>query len=297
METESPGRRPSFARMLRRSLENGARRNLALGRNLSAMASAMLTSARSEEGAISAPRASFNGIVGSRRAVAWSSVPLSHVMEVKQDLGVSVNDVILGITGGSVRRYLEERGELPEQSLYALMPMSTRKKGDTTVNNQVRDVAVDWGTDIEEPVERILHINEASIKAKQEARAGKANFIQGMAESLAPAAMKAVSRFGAVAADRVPLPGNAVVSNVRMTDFPIYVAGAKVVGMVPMSVLAPTQGLNITVVTYCGELHFGVIADPRLCGDPWQIAEGIAKALVELQARMDGFDGPVAEQD
>ena len=79
-----------------------------------------------------------------------------------------------------------------------------------------------------------------------------------------------------------------------MTDFPLYVAGAQVVSMVPMSVLAPTQGLNITVVTYCGEMHFGVIADPRLCPDSWQIAEGIAKALVELQTAMDGFESAVA---
>ncbi len=293
-EVETPGEGPSFAQMLRQSLKNGARRNVALGRNLASLLSKVVASVRSDEGNISAPRASFNGTVGSRRSVAWSSVPLCHVKEIKERLGVSVNDVILGLTGGSVRRYLELRDELPKETLYAMMPMSTRKKGDKTVNNQVRDVSVLWGTNVEDPVERILRINQATTKAKQDAERGSVNFMQGMAESLAPISMKTVSRFGAAAADRVPLPGNAVVSNVRMTDFPLYVAGAQVVSMVPMSVLAPTQGLNITVVTYCGEMHFGVIADPRLCPDPWQIAEGIAKALVELQTAMDGFESAVA---
>ncbi len=290
-EVESPGTGPSFARMVRRGFRNGIRRNFALARNVTGMVSSMVASARSDEGSVTAPRASFNGIVGSRRAVAWTSLPLSHVKEIKEQLGVSVNDVILGITGGSVRRYLELRDELPEQSLYAMMPMSTRKQGDKTVNNQVRDVAVEWATDIEDPVERILKIHAATKKAKREAAAGSVSFIQGTAESLAPASMKALARFGAAAANRIPLPGNAVVSNVRMVDFPLYIAGARIAEMVPMSVLAPTQGLNITVLTYCGELHFGVISDPRLCPEPWQIAEGIAKSLVDLQAAADRFDG------
>jgi WS/DGAT/MGAT family acyltransferase len=287
-DIESPGEGPSLGAMVRRGFVNGFRRNAALVRNATGMVSSMIASARSDEESVTAPRASFNGVVGSRRVVAWSTLPLSQLKEVKEQLGVSVNDVILGITSGSIRRYLELRDELPEQTLHAMVPMSTRAKGDKTVNNQVRDMAVDWATDVEDPVERILRIHRGTTKAKQGAAAGSVNFIQGMAESFAPVAMKALARFGAAAADRIPLPGNAVVSNVRMTDFPLYIAGAKIVGMVPMSVLAPTQGLNITVVTYCGELHFGVIADPRLCPEPWQIAEGIAKSLVELQAAMDG---------
>ena len=141
-----------------------------------------------------------------------------------------------------------------------------------------------------DPVERILRISAGTRKAKQEAAKdeGSISFIKAMAESLTPGTTKMIVRASASAADRIPLPGNCVVSNVRLTDFPMYIAGAKIVGMVPMSVLAPTQGLNITVVTYDGDLHFGVIADPRLCTEPWVIAEGIAKSLGELQAAMDG---------
>jgi WS/DGAT/MGAT family acyltransferase len=287
----SPGAAPSLGQMLTRSVRNGARRNVALARNLAVLARSMVGSALDDEESVSAPHASFNGAVTSRRVVGWSTLPLEPLKQIKQQLNVTVNDVILGLTGGAIRSYLERRGELPEAGLYAMVPMSTRKKGDKTVNNQVRDMAVDWATDVEDPIERILRINASTKRAKRDAAEGGANLLHGMAESLAPAAMKLVSRLGAAFPDRIPLPGNAVVSNVRMTDFPIYIAGAQVVGMVPMSVLAPTQGLNITVVTYCGELHFGVIADPRLCPEPAEIAEGIAKSLGDLQAAADEFEG------
>ena len=241
-------------------------------------------------------RASFNGSVGARRSIAWSSLPLAPLKEIKGELDVTVNDVILGLTGGAVRRYLELQGELPDEPLYAMMPVSTRKKGDKTVNNQVRDVAVDWGTDVADPVERIQRISAGTRKAKRDAAKdeGPISFIKTMAESLMPGTTKMVVRGSAAFADRLPLPGNCVVSNVRLTDFPMYIAGAKIVGMVPMSVLAPTQGINITVVTYDGDLHFGVIADPRRCAEPWVIAEGIAKSLSELQASMEEWNEAAA---
>ena len=295
-DAESPGKVPALATLVRRGVESARRRNKALGRNLLVAASAALSSVARDEASVLAPRAIFNGSVGSRRAVAWSSLPLAPVKQIKDELDVSVNDVILGLTGGAVRRYLELQGEPCESPLYAMMPVSIRKKGDRTVNNQVRDVAVDWGTDLADPVERILRIGTGTRKVKRDAArdTGGISFIRAMAESLAPGTMRLIVAAGAVFAESMPLPANCVVSNIRMTDFPLYVAGAKIVSMVPMSVLAPTQGVNITVVTYDGELHFGVTVDPRLCPEPWVIAEGIAKSLGELQSAMDALNEDAA---
>lgn len=235
-----------------------------------------------------APRASFNGSVGSQRALAWSTVSLEDVKTMKEALGVKLNDVVLAITGGAVRYYLDERGELPEQSLVAAVPVSTRDRDDKTLGNQITEVNVYWGTDVEDPVERTYAIHEAANAAKQSVRKGRnIDPVTLFAETLMPGAVTLFMRGAAAAADSMPLPANAVVSNVPMTPVPLYIAGARVADVVPISLLAPTQGLNITVIGYDGGLHFGITADPGLVPDPGAIAGAIPKALLDLQA---GFD-------
>ena len=278
---------PSWDQMLGRSIRNAATRNVKLAENLYKLASEAIGEGQNTEPAAETPRVSFNGTVGARRAVAWTSLPISHLKEIKDQLGVTINDVILGLTGGSVREYLASRGELPKTSLKAVVPVSTRKPGDKSIGNQIRDIAVDWATDLEDPIERIMRIHKDTIRAKKEVAEGGVNLIEGLAESLPPAATRLIVQAGAAFADRVPLPGNAVVSNVRMPSVPFYIAGAKIEATIPISVLAPTQGLNITALTYCDEIYFGFTVDPRLVPNPWILAEGTSKSLIELQAAME----------
>lgn len=278
---------PSWDQMLGRSIRNAATRNLKFAENLYKLASEAIGEGQNTEPAEETPRVSFNGTVGARRAVAWTSLPISHLKQIKDQLGVTINDVILGLTGGSVREYLASRGELPETSLKAVVPVSTRKPGDKSIGNQIRDIAVDWATDLEDPIERIMRIHKDTIRAKKEVAEGGVNLIEGLAESLPPAATRLIVQAGAAFADRVPLPGNAVVSNVRMPSVPFYIAGAKIEATIPISVLAPTQGLNITALTYCDEIYFGFTVDPRLVPNPWMLAEGTSKSLIELQSAME----------
>lgn len=303
-EPRRAGRPPSLFEMAANGTRNAVRRNLSIARSLGQVASSSLAAlprmsplaglpglgSRPEpaEPAPAVPRASFNGVVGGRRSVAWTSVSLADVKEQKERFDVTVNDVILAISGGAVRKYLEERGELPDESLYALMPVSTREQGDASVGNQVREVAVRWGTEVENPVERLQAISASTSEAKQGAKDGL-NLMSVLAESLPPLVTGLVTRAGAAFPDQVPLPGNAVVSNVRMTPFPLFIAGARIVNMVPMSVLAPTQGLNITAVSYCGEVHIGITADPSRVAEPARIADAIPKALGELQQAAEDY--------
>jgi hypothetical protein len=94
-------------------------------------------------------------------------------------------------------------------------------------------------------------------------------------------------RGAALAGDKMPLPANAVVSNVPMAPFPLFCAGAKIDQVVPISLLAPTQGLNITVLSYDGVLHFGLVHDPKLVPEAWDLAERIPKSLLALQNEID----------
>ena len=287
----APTEAPSWRTMLDRSLRNAVTRNTRLAKTLFDVASSALDSSGEAENEASeeappVPRASFNGGVSGRRAVAWSAVPLSTVKEIKNELGVTVNDVLLGLTGGALRQYLDERGELPKEPLRANVPMSTRKPGDKTVGNQVTNLAVDWGTDLENPVERILRISRDSKRAKSDVQKSGGDIVLALAEGFAPAAHQLLMQVSSAFVDQAPLPANAVFSNVRMPNMPFYIGGARIEAAIPISVLAPTQGLNITAITYCDEICFGITADPRLVSDPWIIAEASSKALLDLQAAM-----------
>jgi diacylglycerol O-acyltransferase len=194
-----------------------------------------------------------------------------------------VNDVVLALTSDAVRGYLEARGELPEESLVAAVPVSLREKGDKSMGNQVSEIGVSWATHVEDPLERVLFIHEAAMEAKSSDKARRVNPLQAMAESLTPAGVKLLARASGASADRMPLPANAVVSNVPMSPVPIYIGGARIESTIPMSLLAPTQGFNITVLSYCGELHFGLLADPTLVDNIWEIADAVPKALGSLE--------------
>ncbi|MBW2229747.1 MAG: wax ester/triacylglycerol synthase family O-acyltransferase [Deltaproteobacteria bacterium] len=272
---------------VRNGLELPAAQARHLGRALPSLGD--LFGSNNAKAAAATPRASFNGKVGTRRAVAWSRISLDDTMSIKNELGVKLNDVVLAITGGAMRHYLESRSELPEASLVASVPVSTRSQDDKSIGNQISEVNVYWGTDIECPVSRVSAIHAASHVAKEDIRAGRGvDFIGLFSETIVPGALQLFMRLTASASESMPLPANAVVSNVRMTPVPVYIAGAKLEGMVPISLLAPTQGVNITLVSYCGELHFGITADPDLLPEPWLLAGAIPKALLELQESLSG---------
>ena len=235
-----------------------------------------------------APKSPLNGVVGPHRGFAWSSVSLDDVKRIKNTLGVTINDVVLAITGGAVRDYLEARDGLPSKSLIASVPVSMRAKGDTAIGNQIRELPIYWGTDCEDPIERLTAIHNHASEAKRQAHEGDAFDLIGMvSEALLPGALNLLMRGAAKAGDHMPLLANAVVSNVPMSPMPLYCAGALIEQVVPLSLLAPTQGLNITVLSYCGELHFGLVHDPALVPEAWDLAGLIGKNLQKLQGAVD----------
>lgn len=235
-----------------------------------------------------APRAPWNGAVGPHRGVSWSSVPLEDVKHLKDALSVTVNDIVLALTAGALRDYLKARDALPESSLIASVPCSLRAADDKRLGNKVSEMAVRWSTDVEDPVDRVLRIHRDASRAKQHARSGEGfDMMRMLGEALVPGVCRLFMQASAAFSERIPLPGNAVVSNVPFSPFPLYCAGARITRAIPISMLAPTQGMNITVVSYCGELHFGMVHDPELLPDPWELAGGIAKQLAVLQAAVD----------
>jgi len=227
------------------------------------------------------PQVSFNAPLGPRRALACASVSLSDAKDLKKHFDVKLNDVVLELAGSAVRRYLKARKELPEESLAVAIAVSTRAEGDASLGNQVTTIFVSWATDLEDPAERLRQIHKNVNKAKEMEKALRAREIQAIGDTAPPRLINLAWR--ALAAARVPAPMNLMVSNVPGPPIPLYTAGARIECMYPMSILAPSNGVNITVISYRGRIDFGFTVDPELVPDPWQLAEGIPIALEALK--------------
>jgi len=281
--TARVGPAASWQEVASQGIANAARRPLKSLKHVQRFATSAFV-ARKQKGALplgTAPRVSFNGAIGEARSIATTSLCFSEIKDLKKHFDVTINDVVLAITGGAVRRYLRERLELPGSPLVALVPMSTRSKGDDSVGNQITDAAVSWATNRSDPVERLMAIHESAKQAKSHSRSTGANLMNALGDMLPPGLMGLLTR--AAQNDGMPLPANAVVSNVKGAPIPLYVAGARIDRMWPISLLAPTQGLNFTVVSYCGEVHVGITVDPDLVPEPGRFVDGIHESLRELQ--------------
>src|SRR4051794_11280296 len=117
---------------------------------------------------LTAPRTSFNGTITSHRAIAFSTMDLDAVKEVKAATGTTVNDVVLAVAGGALRSYLEDRDELPETSLLATVPVSVREDSKRSEGaNKVSALFAKLGTDIEDPLARLEEMSTANRHAKE----------------------------------------------------------------------------------------------------------------------------------
>lgn len=271
-------------------LGDAPRRLAGLGTRLLRQTAAMLLSSR-REGApplpFSMPRTPFNVDVGPRRAFGCASVSLEDVKAVGKHFGVTVNDVILALTGSTLRSHLAERGELPDRSLVAIIAVSTRRPGDDAMSNQVTMVPCAWATDEPDPVQRLKQLHRNAELSKEFSATYDAELTRGFGESLPPGLTNLLLRSFGPGMAATFAPGNCIVSTVRATPVPLYVAGARIETMYPLSILASGQALNITAVSYMGKVDVGFVVDPDRVDDVWGLAEGIPTALQELRAAME----------
>ncbi len=244
-----------------------------------------------------APRTSFNGTIGPRRAFGFSSVSLRDVQLLKKRFGVKVNDVVLALCAGTLRNYLIGNGEHITAPLVAGVPISTRG-ADTTMDNRVAIGFMKIATDVADPVQRLLRIYGNSQATKDLDQAVRSHPISSMG-ALAPPGTTTLA-FRALAdshlASRFPTMANTTISNIPGPPFDLFCAGGRVVGIYATSIIMETMGVNITLLSYGDQIDFGVIADPDLVPDPFLIADGIPGALRELLAAADlGEPTPVID--
>jgi diacylglycerol O-acyltransferase / wax synthase len=204
---------------------------------------------------------------------------------VKRTFDVTVNDVVMALCGGALRRYLAGHDALPDASLVAMVPVSVRaESGAGESTNQVTGVMAPLHTDLDDPVERLLAIHRSMGAAKELQRAIPASMLTDVTHFAPPAlagrAARFVSRMRLM--DRLNPPVNLIVSNVPGPRVPLYLAGARMQHFYPVSNIADGQGLNMTVQSYLDNLDFGLIACRELVPDLWTLCDGLEESMDEL---------------
>jgi WS/DGAT/MGAT family acyltransferase len=229
------------------------------------------------------PKTSFNGRVSAHRRFAFGRLPLDEVKAVKNKYGCTVNDVVVSICAGAVRRWLIEHDELPDTPLIAQVPVSVRTEEQLgTYGNRIGMMSPPVFTNIADPVERLQQTHEALRAAKERHKALPAQLLQDATQFIPPAVFARASQVTfSLAAARRPM-WNLVISNVPGPQFPLYCAGAVMLAHYPVSVITDGMGLNITVMSYLGSLDVGIVADREQMRDVWKLIEWLRESLDEL---------------
>ena len=226
-----------------------------------------------------APATPFNRPITPHRRLALRSVDLDTVKIVKNAFGVSVNDVVMAMCAGALRRWLTDHDSLPDAPLIAMIPVSVRdpaSKG--ALGNKVSAMLATLPTNVAEPAERLEIVHAATKIAK----AQQAVIPQGLVDQVSDFALPALTAraarvvFATGVLHRLP-PFNLCISNVPGPNVPVYLCGAKLLAHYPVSVITDGQGLNITLVGYLGKLHFGLVSCRELVPD----IDALAGYLVE----------------
>ena len=237
-----------------------------------------------------APRTPWNRSITPHRRFAFFSHSLTDYKHVKNTLGTTLNDVVMAVTGAALRRYLELHGELPKDTLKAMVPVSVRteaQQGEYT--NRVTSIIAELATDEKDPVERLQRIHVAMNEAKRMQQATPASMMQDWTEFATPALLAQAARIAARTKilDRMNPPFNVIISNVPGPRESLYLGGAEMLTYFPVSAITDGQGLNVTVVSYRDHLDFGLIACRELVPDVWSLEDAFAESLAELVRAAD----------
>ena len=215
------------------------------------------------------PATPFNKAITPHRRFAFRSVDLATVKTVKNAFGVSVNDVVMAMTAGALRRWLTDHAALPSQPLIAMIPVSVRdpaSKG--ALGNKVSAMLAMLPTHVAEPDLRLELVHAATKIAKAQQAAIPQGLVDQISDFAPPALTARAARVVAATGllHRLP-PFNLTISNVPGPNTPVYLCGARLIAHYPVSVVADGQGLNVTLVGYLGQLHFGLISCRELVPD------------------------------
>lgn len=235
-----------------------------------------------------APRVSFNGPLTPRRSFATATLPLADFKQVRRALDVTLNDVVLAVVSGALRRWLDEHGERPAASLTAGVPvgLDTGDGGPRLIGNAVSNLFTTLATDVDDPVQRLLRISRTTGHAKEMNRRLGSSMLAQWSQFAPPAPFSAAvgmwSRLRLTRFHRSAF--SAIVSNVPGPRERISIGGARLSEIFSVGPLVDGIGLNVTVWSYVDRMNFSLLACPDLLPDVEVLASYLPHALGELLA-------------
>ncbi len=233
------------------------------------------------------PRTRFNGNVSPHRVFDGRSFSLDEIRAIKSRVeGATVNDVIVSVCGGALRRYLESKGELPEESLVAMAPVSVRPDDmRKAAGNMVSTMSLPVRSDIADPLERLRAVHGESEQAKKLTRTLGASLGTELAHFL-PSTItglmaNAYGRYGL--AKRLPPIFNTVITNVPGPNFPLYSMGSRMIASFGLGPITHGIGLFQPVIGYNGQITVSAISCREMMPDPEFYCDCLTEAFEDLK--------------
>jgi diacylglycerol O-acyltransferase len=235
--------------------------------------------------AFSAPKSMFNVPITGARRFAVKSLSLAQIKALGKQADATVNDIVLALCSGALRKYMLDKNALPQKALIASVPVSVRQVNRS--GNQITYVIADLATNEPDTMTRLNKIGQSTQDAKKEL----VNVSADAATNFAVMAQGVVAVLNQLNLSNITPPAaNVTISNVPGPRAPLYFGQAELKATYPLSVLVDGQSLNITVVSYCDSIGFGLMACRDTIPDVQVLADYIEEAI-------DGIKGGVFLKD
>ena len=226
------------------------------------------------------PRTIFNGELDSSRAIMVCDLPLASVRKIARQAGGSINDVLLCVCGGALRHYLQAQKALPKDSLVAGMPVSLKTEGDD-VGNKLSYIIGPFFTDEGNDWRRLKRVIKVTRGAKDELGHVSATAAEDYyALLMAPTVLLTITGNATLLRPGI----NAIFSNVPGSRDKLYLEGAELQRLYPLSIVTDGMGLNITVVSHANKLCFAVISCPTRQPGIQSLGKLLKESFRDLQA-------------
>lgn len=224
-------------------------------------------------------RLAFNEAIGPSRSVECFRIELEQLKRVRRHFGGTINELVLSLVAGGLRRYLEAHDwDVDALQVRALIPVSTRSDLDRgELGNKVAVVATELPVAAPDPLTRLEAARRASQQTKRSRQALGTEVASHLAEWTTPALLTQ-----ALLLSMRARATNLMVTNMRGPDVPLYVLDAPLLEIYPVAELWPGQGLNVAVMSYAGFLHFGINVDPDIVEDAEEFCAAMRRELREL---------------
>lgn len=232
-----------------------------------------------------APDTSLNGVLSSHRRFTFETLSLAEIRAVKSAFDATINDVVVAVVAGALRRYLLERGELPGRPLVATLPVSTRTPEQSgSFGNHVAAMYVNLCTQVEDPLQRFRALQRAIAASKREFADAEGAHLADFLELVPPPLASLMFSRSVTLMKRMGLPSsaNVIISNVPGPREQLYSSEAPMRAFFSIGPVLEGVGLNITGWSYQDQLNVAVLADRKMVPDPWRLNDLLRDALLEL---------------